>query len=253
MITIKTKEEIEIMRQNGKIVADTLDLLCKETVPGVTTNCLNFLADSFIKSQGAVSSCLGYKGFPKSICISINEEIVHGIPSDRIVEEGQIITFDVCVNKDGFHADAAITVPVGNVSDKAQKLIDVCKKSLDIGIENSMVGKRFSDISFAIHQYIRSMGYGIIRNYGGHGIGKELHEEPFVPNYYCSRKKLLLPEIINNVVFTLEPMICLGQRFTKVLNDNWTVVTVDSSLAAHFEHTIVVRGDKAEILTTKEE
>jgi methionyl aminopeptidase len=250
MITIKSKEEIEIIRENGKIVANTLNLLCKVAVPGVVTNYLNDIANSFIRSQGAVPSCLGYKGFPKSICVSLNEEIVHGIPSERKLEEGQIVTFDVCVNKNGFHADAAVTIPVGNVSEKAQKLIDTCKKSLDVGIESIQVGKRFSDITFALHQYIKSEGYNIIREYGGHGIGKELHEDIFISNYYCYRKRLLLPEICEGMVFTLEPMICLGQRFTKVLNDGWTVVTQDNSLSSHFEHTIAINtsGD-VEILT----
>jgi methionyl aminopeptidase len=252
MITIKSKEDIEIIRQNGKIVADTLDLLCKVAVPGVATNYLNDIADSFIRSQGAVSSCLGYKGFPKSICISINEEIVHGIASERKLENGQIVTFDVCVNKNGFHADAAVTIPVGNISDEAQKLIDTCKKSLDVGIESIKVGKRFSIISEAIYKYIRSEGYSVIREYGGHGIGKELHEDLFIPNYYCIYcKKRLQPEILEGMTFTLEPMISLGQRFTKVLNDRWTVVTVDSSLTAHFEHTLAIINGKAEILTKR--
>lgn len=249
MISIKSKDEIEIIRENGKIVADTLNLLCKATVPGVTTNYLNDIADSFIKSQGAVSSCLGYRGFPKSICVSINEEIVHGIASERKLEEGQIVTFDVCINKNGFHADAAVTIPVGNVLEEVQKLINTCKKSLDIGIESIQIGKRFSDITFALHQYIKSEGYNIIREYGGHGIGKELHEDPFVPNYYCYNKRLLLPEIMEGMIFTIEPMICLGQRFTKVLDDGWTVVTIDGSLAAHFEHTLAIVNGKAEILT----
>lgn len=248
MITIKTKEEIEIIRQNGQIVAKTLDLLHKLAVSGAITDVLNDKADKFIRNQGAISSSLGYKGFPKSLCISINDEVVHGISSERKLEEGQIVTFDVCLNKNGFHADAAITVPVGNIPEKVQKLIDVCNKSLYLGIEKAIVGNRFSHITFTICRYIKSEGYSVIRNYGGHGIGKELHEDPFIPNHYCKCKKLE-PVILEGMVFTIEPMICAGKRHVKVFDNKWTVVTKDNSLSAHCEHTIAIVNGRAEILT----
>jgi len=248
MITIKTKEETEIIRQNGKIVAKTLDLLCKSAVFGAKTEDLNNIADEFIRNQGAIPSSLGYKGFPKSICISINEEIVHGIASDRELEEGQIVTFDVCLNKNGLHADAAITIPVGNISEKAKKLIDVCNESLNVGIKEAIVGNRFSHISFAVYRYVKSQGYKVIRNYGGHGIGKELHEDPFIPNYHCKCKELG-PVIQNGMVFTIEPMISAGKRSVRVLDNEWTVVTRDKSLSAHCEHTIAIVDGKPEILT----
>lgn len=248
MITIKTKEEIKVIRQNGKIVAKTLDLLCRSALPGVSTNSLDIIAAKFICDNGAIPSSLGYNGFPKSICISINEEIVHGIASDRKLEEGQIVTFDVCLKKDGLHADAAVTVPVGNVSEKAKKLIDVCNESLNMGMKEAIVGNRFSHISFAVYRYVKSQGHRVIRDYGGHGIGKELHEDPFIPNYHCKCKKLG-PVIQNGMVFTIEPMICVGKRFVKVLDDKWTVVTKDNSLSAHCEHTIAIIDSKPEILT----
>ena len=248
MITIKTREDIEVIRQNGKIVAKTLDLLRKSAVSGVKTEDLNGIADKFIRDQGAISASLGYKGFPKSICISINEEVVHGISSERKLEEGQIVTFDVCILKNRLHADAAITIPVGNVSEKVKKLIDICEKSLDAGIEKVIAGNRFSHISFAVHRHIKSNGYSVIRGYGGHGIGKELHEDPFIPNYYCQCKELG-PIIQNGMVFTIEPMISAGKRTVRVLDNKWTVVTKDKSLSAHCEHTIAIVDGKPEILT----
>jgi methionyl aminopeptidase len=247
MITIKTKEEIEVIRQNGKIVAQTLDLLHKSTTPGISTIELNNLADTFIRDNGATPATFT-KGFPKSICISINEEVVHGIPSDRKLEEGQILTFDVCISKNGFCADAAITVCVGNVSDSVKRLADVCNQSLEKGIEKAIVGNRINDISSAIYNYVRSNGFNVIRDYGGHGIGKELHEDPFVPNCWCSRRELG-SSILEGMVFTIEPMICCGKRAVKTLDNGWTIVTKDGSLAAHCEHTIVIVDGKLEILT----
>jgi len=252
MITIKTKEEIEIISQNGKIVAETLDLLCKSAKPGVSTLELNDIADTFIRDHGAVPSCFGYKGYPKSICVSINEEIVHGMPSERKLEEGQIVTFDVCLNKNGFHADAATTIPIGNVSEKALQLINVCNESFYEGIKKANVGNRITDITFAIYSYVKSRGFSVIKNYGGHGIGRELHESPFVPNYYCKCKELGT-DIQEGMVFTVEPMICVGKRQIKVLDNKWTVVTVDSSLAAHCEHTVAIIDGKAKILTNLED
>lgn len=247
MITIKTKEEIEVIRQNGKIVAQTLDLLHKSTVPGISTIELNNIADAFIRDNGATPATFT-KGFPKAICISINEEVVHGIPSDKKLKEGDILTFDVCISKNGFCADAAIIVCVGNVSNSVKRLADVCNQSLERGIEKAVVGNRINDISSAIYSYVRSNGFNVIRDYGGHGIGKELHEDPFVPNFYC-RCKELQPEIQEGMVFTIEPMICVGKRFVKVLDNRWTVVTKDGSLAAHCEHTIAIVDGKPEILT----
>ena len=249
MITIKSKEEIEIIQQNGKIVAQTLDLLYKSVILGISTIELNNLADTFIRDNGATPATFT-KGFPKAICISINEEVVHGIPSERKLKEGDILTFDVCISKNGFCADGAIIVCVGNVSDSVKKLANVCNQSLERGIEKAIIGNRINDISSAIYSYVRSNGFNTIRDYGGHGIGKELHEDPFVPNCWCLRKELG-SLIQNGMVFTIEPMICAGKRFVKVLDNRWTVVTKDGSLATHCEHTIVIVDGKPEILTIK--
>jgi len=247
LITIKTKEEIEIIRRNGKIIAQTLDLLYKSIIPGISTIELNNIADVFIRDTGATPATFT-KGFPKSICISINEEVVHGIPSDRKLKEGDIVTFDVCILKDGFCADGAIIVCVGNVLDSVKRLVDVCNQSLERGIEKAVVGNRINDISFAIYNYVRGNGFRVIRDYGGHGIGKELHEDPFVPNCWCSHKELgsLIQE---GMVFTVEPMICAGKRTVKILDNGWTIATKDKSLSAHCEHTIAIIDDKPEILT----
>lgn len=258
MITIKTKEEIEIIRQNGKIVAGTLELLKKVAVPETITNDLNNLADTFIRDNGATPATFT-KGFPKSICISINEEIVHGIPSERKLKKGDIVTFDVCLSKNGFCADGAMTVCVGMPSNlflksPIQILANVCEESLYKGIREAIAGNKISDISLAIYRYVRSNGFNVIRNgkrggeYGGHGIGKELHEDPFVPNFYCPCKRLgnLIQE---GMVFTIEPMICCGKRGVKTLDNGWTVVTKDGSLSAHCEHTIAIIDGKPEILT----
>jgi len=247
MITIKTKEEIETIRQNGKIVAQTLDLLHKSTVPDISTIELNNIADTFIRGNGATPATFT-KGFPKAICISINEEVVHGIPSDRKLKEGDILTFDVCISKNGFCADAAIIVCVENVSDSVKRLADVCNQSLEKGIEKAIVGNKINDISSAIYSYVRSNGFNVIRDYGGHGIGKELHEDPFVPNWWCSCKEL--GSIIQNgMVFSIEPMICCGKRAVRTLDNGWTIVTKDGSLSVHCEHTIVIVDGKPEILT----
>ena len=247
MIIIKTKDEIEIIRRNGKIVAETLDLLHKSTTPGISTIELNNIAETFIQDNGATPATFT-KGFPKAICISINEEIVHGIPSDRKLKEGDIITFDVCIIKDNFCADAAINVCVGNVSNSTKRLVDVCNQSLERGIEKAVIGNRINDISSAIYSYVRSNGFNVICDYGGHGIGKDLHEDPFVPNFWCNCKGLgsLIQE---GMVFSIEPMICVGKRSVRKLDNGWTIVTKDGSLSAHCEHTIAIIDGKPEILT----
>lgn len=252
MITIKTKEEIEIIRQNGSLVANTLNLLRIVAVPGVSTEELNGIAEAFIRGGEAVPATFT-KGFPKAICISINEEIVHGVPSDRKLKFGDIVTFDVCLVKNGYCADAAINVCIGMIDRKellapVQNLAKVCNESLEKGIQKAIVGNRISDISQAIYAHVRSNGFNVIRNYGGHGIGKNLHEDPFVPNRHCLCEGLGTI-IQNGMVFTVEPMICCGKRGVLKSQNGWTIITKDKSLSAHCEHTVAIVDGKPDILT----
>jgi len=248
MIICKTPREIEIMRHAGKIVALTHEELKKHIKPGVTTKQLDMIVEKTIKSHGATASFKGYNGFPGSSCISINEELVHGIPKDRVLKDGDIVSIDIGANYKGYHGDSAWTYPVGDVSEDAKRLLDVTEKSLFVGLEQAVLGNRVTDISHAIQAYVEEQGLEVVRDYSGHGIGQNLHEDPSILNYGLPGKGARLK---SGMVLAIEPMVNMGKHHVKVLSDDWTVVTSDGSLCAHFEHTVVVKDDGTyDILTT---
>ena len=247
MIKLKSSKEIQLMREAGKIVAETLELLEKTIKPGVTTAKLDKVAEQCIRKHGADPAFLGYNNFPASICTSINNEVVHGIPSLRRLNEGDIISIDVGVYRKGYCGDAAATFAVGKVSPEAQKLIDVTRASLDKGIEKMQSGNRLSDISYAVQAHAERNSMSVVRNYVGHGIGEQMHEEPQVPNFGSpGRGPLLQP----GIVLAIEPMVNAGSWEVEVLADQWTVVTSDGSLSAHFEHTVALGENGPEVLTS---
>lgn len=256
MITARSEKEIELMRESGRIVAQTLDLIQTEIRPGITTKYLDEIAEEYIRSQGAIPSFLGYvpkgargtKPYPASICASINEEVVHGIPSPkRIIKEGDIVSIDVGACKNGYHGDAARTFIIGEVKPEVRHLVKVTEMCLTLAIKEAVVGNRLHDISAAVQTYAESFGFGVIENMVGHGIGTKMHEEPPVPNIGKRGTGAFLRE---GMVLAIEPMINLGRsRKAKILSDTWTAVTADGKPAAHFEHTVVVRKGRAEILT----
>ena len=252
MIQIKSQREIELMREAGRILDQTRQMLKEHIKPGVSTYHLDQLAEKFINNLGATPSFKGYHGFPGSICASINEVVVHGIPSKKkVLKEGDIITLDFGVNYKGYHADSATTYPVGNISPELEKLLEITEKSLYIGLEQAKPGNYVSDISHAIEAFIKPYGYGIVEEFTGHGIGRELHEEPFVPNFGKPKEGPILKP---GMTFCVEPMINLGTKNVRVLTDNWTTITTDRKPSAHFEHMIVITESGYEILTltTKE-
>lgn len=245
-ITIKSRREMEAMERAGAIVGATLTLLKKSVEPGMTTADLNRIADKNIRSMGAVPTFLGYHGFPGSICASVNEEIVHGIPGKRVLKEGDIIKMDCGATIDGFIGDAAISVAVGEISEEAQKLMDDTQASLYAGIEAARPGNRIGDIGAAVSGYATPRGYGVVRQFVGHGVGRYLHEDPQVPNYGEAGKGVLLRP---GMCICIEPMLNIGTEDTIILDDDWTVVTSDGSLSAHFEHTLAITADGPKILT----
>lgn len=249
MIVLKSAHELALMRDAGRIVAEVLERLREEVAPGITTGDLERIAEEIIvKRYGAVPSFKGYRGFPGMVCTSINEEIVHGIPGKRVLREGDIVSIDVGVIHKGYHGDAAITVAVGNIDAESQRLMAVTAEALRIGIEVSRPGNWTSDISRAIQEYVEAQGYSVVREYTGHGIGRQMHEEPQIPNYYDPRlggRVRLRP----GMTFALEPMVNIGGWQTRVLDDQWTVVTADGTRSAHFEHTVAVTKNGPEILT----
>lgn len=248
MIQIKSKREIELMREAGHMLEQTRRLLEKHIKPGISTLQLDELAENFIVSLGATPSFKGYHGFPGSICASINEVVVHGIPSKKhILKEGDIITLDFGVNYKGYHADSATTYAVGHISNEIKQLLDITEKSLYVGLEQAKPGNRVSDISHAIESFVKPYGYGIVEEFTGHGIGRSLHEEPFVPNFGKPNQG---PVLKPGMTFCVEPMINLGTKNVKVLSDNWTTITTDHKPSAHFEHMIVITETGYDILTT---
>lgn len=247
MIHLKTQEEIEIMAEGGKILAEALAETAKLVKPGISTLELDQFAENFILSKGAKPAFKGYEKFPFSLCTSINEEVVHCLPSEkRILKNGDIISLDLGVLYKGFNTDSAITVGVGEISFKAQRLLKVTKKSLSLGIKAVKVGGTFGDIGFEIEKYITSQNLGLVRDLYGHGIGKEVHEDPLIPNY---GKKNSREKITEGMVFCIEPMVTLGDYRLKKAKDNYGYSTKDDSLAAHFEHTIAVTKNGILILT----
>ena len=247
MITIKSSHEIDLMREAGRIVAETHQLLAESLRPGMSTLELDEIAERYIRSRGAIPSFKNYCGFPGSICASINEVVVHGIPSaDIIVREGDIISFDVGAILDGYHGDAARTVACGKISDEAQKLIDDTRQSFFCGMEEAHEGNRLSDIGHAIQVFAEDRGYGVVRDFCGHGIGTKMHEDPQIPNY---GKPGHGPRLKAGMCLAVEPMINLGTYEVEVLQDNWTTVTLDGKLSCHYENTIAITEDGPVILT----
>jgi len=237
------------MRAAGKVVANALRLAKEIAGKDVTTDYLNNELEKYIISQGGIPIFKGYRGFPKSICTSINEEVVHGIPGSRKLREGDVLSIDVGVGYRKYVADAAITIPIGEVTQEARRLIEVCEKSLSMAINVIKSNKKLSLISRTIQEFVEKNGYSVIRNYTGHGIGRCMHEDPQVPNF-VSKSLLEADEILmSGVTIAIEPMICMGKYDTEVLNNKWTVVTKDRNLSAHFEHTIVITENGADILT----
>ena len=250
MITLKSAQEIDMMREAGQIVGQTLQILRKAIKPGITTAQLDALAKRKIESCNAQPAFLGYRGFPASICASLNEEVVHGIPGLRRLKNGDIISIDVGVYYKGYYGDAAVTFPVGEVSPQALELLEVTEQSLHEGLSKAYPGKRLQDISHAIQNYVESRGYSVVRNYVGHGIGSEMHEEPQVPNFGLPGKG---PRLEAGMVLAIEPMVNVGTWEVETLKDDWTVVTADRSLSAHFEHTVAILEDGPTILTLMQE
>ena len=247
MIVCRSAREIECMREAGAIVAEVLAMCRKRACPGVTTGELDEEAELMIRRRNAVPLFKGYHGYPKSICASVNEEVVHGIPGARKLEEGDILSVDVGARLDGYCGDAAATIPVGRVSDEARQLIETCRVALERGIETLRPNMRLSTLSRAIQDYAESHGCSVVRRYTGHGIGREMHEEPQVPNFVSrSTPDPILPR---GVVLAIEPMVNAGGSEVDVLKNGWTVVTKDDSLSAHFEHTVAIGENGPEILT----
>ncbi|MDU4891207.1 MAG: type I methionyl aminopeptidase [Clostridium sp.] len=243
---VKSDTELEYMRSAGKVVAETLAMIEKVIKPGITTGELDRLAEEFIRSQGAIPSFKGYGGFPGSLCTSVNEVVIHGIPGNRVLVEGDIISVDCGAILNGYHGDAARTFPVGCISKEAQHLINVTKESFFKGIEKAVVGNRLTDISAAIQKYAESYGYSVVRDFVGHGIGTSMHEDPQVPNYGTAGRG---PKLVHGVVLAIEPMINMGNYKVKIMPDGWTVVTTDGKLSAHYENTIAITNSGVEILT----
>ena len=247
MINKKSREEIKLMRQAGNIVALVHQEMARVIEPGISTLELDKIAYDIIKKNKAIPTFLGYCGYPNSICASINEEVVHGIPSkDRILKEGDIVSIDIGACYKGFHGDSAWTYPVGNISEEAKRLLEVTEASLYYGLAQAKVGNRITDISHAIQTYVESFGYSVPRDYTGHGIGREVHEDPIVPNFGVPNRG---PQLKKGMTIAVEPMVNAGLKETRVLNDDWTVVTADGKLSAHFEHTVVITENGYEIFT----
>jgi len=245
-IIIKSADEIAAMRQAGSVVAAILKTLQNEMRVGMTTRRLDDIVVRELAKYGAVSSFKGYRGFPANLCVSINEEVVHGIPGDRVICEGDIVSLDFGAIVDDFHGDAAITVAMGNISLQAKHLLDITKDSLEAGIAAARPGAHLSDISTAIQHYAESRGFSVVREYTGHGIGREMHEEPQIPNFGAPGCG---PVLQKGMTLAIEPMVNIGGWKTKVKNNHWTVVTEDGSLSAHFEKTVAITNGEAEVLT----
>ncbi|HEX2054876.1 MAG TPA: type I methionyl aminopeptidase [Nitrospiraceae bacterium] len=239
MIILKTPEEMDIMAKASRVVAEALQILKKEVRPGISTDELDQLAEEAIRSRGAVPAFKGYRGYPKTLCTSVNDQVVHGIPSGRRLKEGDIIGLDLGAIVSGFYGDSAITVPVGSISREARRLIEVTEQALMLGIEQAVVGRRLSDISHAVQVHVEKAGFSVVTDFVGHGIGRQLHEEPQVPNY---GKPGQGPRLQPGMVLAIEPMVNAGASAVRILEDRWTAVTQDASLSAHFEHTIAIQA-----------
>jgi len=244
MIIVKSPEEIEIIRQSGRILLDIMEKLRKETKAGIKTRELDDIVAVEAKIRGAEPSFKNYRGFPANLCISVNNEVVHGIPGERVLCEGDIVSLDVGVKFKGFHTDAAITVGIGEISEQNKKLIAAAEGALTAGIAQARRGAHVGDISSAIQRYVESRGFSVVREYSGHGVGRELHEEPQIPNFAFGKGPLLR----KGMTLAIEPMVCMGIWRTKLAPNQWTVLTEDGSFSSHFEHSIAITDGEAEIL-----
>ncbi len=247
MVKIKTQEEIEIMRQSALIVSRTLGLMAEKIGPGITPLELDKIAYEYIKDQGAEPGFLGFGGFPNSLCISVNESVVHGIPGKKPFEEGDIVSIDCGAVKNNFYGDHAYSFAIGEISSEAKKLLKVTKESLYLGIAQTAAGNRIGDIGYAIQKHAENHGYGVVRELVGHGLGTTMHEDPQVPNY---GKRGRGKKIVNGMVLAIEPMINMGTRDILMLDDDWTIVTADRKYSAHFEHDVAVVNGMPDILST---
>jgi methionyl aminopeptidase len=248
MIILKSQEEIEKIAESCRIVADTIEAIRFMVTPGLTTRDVESFADTHIRELGGVPAFKGYRGYPASICTSVNDEVIHGIPSKRFLQEGDILSIDLGVYKDGFYGDGAVTIPVGKIVPALERLLRVTEESLYIGIMNAIVGNRVSDISYAIQRHVESNGFSVVKAFVGHGLGRELHEDPQIPNFGSPGRG---PRLREGMTLAIEPMVNLGSHEVVVLNDGWTVVTSDGKPSAHFEHTVLVTPDEPRILTKR--
>jgi methionyl aminopeptidase len=248
MIIRKSRAEIEKMRVAGQIVARVLNRLSAMVEPGLTTLDLDQEAERMIRQAGAIPTFKGYRGFPKSICASINDEVVHGIPSKRKLQEGDIVSIDCGATYLGYVGDAAVTVAVGQISEPVKRLLEATEESLYKAIEQCQIGNRLHDVSYAVQSYVEPLGFSVVRNYCGHGVGRAMHEEPQVPNY---GKPGTGPVLREGLVIAIEPMINLGRHETKQLADGWTVITMDGCPSAHFEHTVAITQEGPQVLTSR--
>ena len=250
MVSIKSEEEIELLRESNLLVGMTLGEIAKHIRPGITTLELDRIAEEFIRSHGAVPGFLNYDGYPYTLCISLNEVVVHGLPSEKcILREGDIVSVDCGTLKNGFYGDSAYTFEVGKVSDEIHELLETTKESLYKGIEKAVAGMRVGDIGYAVQSYCEARGYAVVRELVGHGVGRDMHEEPPVPNYGRRGQGVLLKE---GMVIAIEPMIARGERYVYLDDDGWSVRTRDGKPCAHFEHTIAIKGGKADVLSSFE-
>jgi methionyl aminopeptidase len=246
MINIRTPQEIDILRENNHLVAQVLQKLREAIKPGITTEELDHLAERSIREAGATPAFKGYRGFPASLCVSVNEEVVHGIPGPRRLAEGEIVSLDLGVYRSGYYGDAAITVPVGKVQEETLQLLEVTRQALAKGIEQATDGNRLQDISHAVQTWAESYDFSVVRDFVGHGIGRDLHEDPQVPNFGQPHHG---PRLRAGMVLAIEPMINMGTWQVKILSDGWTVITADRKPSAHFEHTIAISDGAPEILS----
>ena len=250
MIILKSSREIELMRQAGKITAAARALAGAMVAPGVSTREIDRAVHRFIKSQGAAPSFLGYNGFPASVCISVNDEVIHGIPGSRVLREGDIVSVDVGAFKGGYHGDCAATYPCGKISDEARRLIEVTRQSFFEGLRYAREGYRLPDLCGAIERYVEANGFSVVREYVGHGIGAKMHEPPEVPNYVEPRAGR--PRFLRGMTIAVEPMVNAGRAGVKVMPDGWTVKTADGRLSAHYENSILITDGEPELLTDPE-
>jgi methionyl aminopeptidase len=246
MIPIKPEEDLKMLQKSGKILSKIMHRLKKFIRAGVSTIEIDRLAEKLIKEENAISAFKGYNGFPANICTSVNEEVVHGIPAQKMLKDGDIISLDAGINYKGYISDVAITLPVGRIEPKVKKLIEVTRNALSEGIKQARVNNHLSDISYAIQTYVESQGFQVVRQFVGHGIGYNLHEDPQIPNFGLPHQGEVLKK---GMVFAIEPMVNMGTRECEILDNGWTAVTKDGSPSAHFEHTVAIREDGPEILT----